>query len=167
MTITEEHTTGREVNSARDLITPDEFAGVVATVQANNPDMEHDVAERITEEALKFVATAAGFPGEPLRLSRVVDEGWHALILHTGVYARLCRSLHRFIHHIPERPDATRHDPSALHRTMHRITDAGFAVDVTLWLPPTDETIPVAATCEHSEPPPAGCGADCSNTGPN
>lgn len=167
MTITQEHTAAPEVKSTRMLITPAAFAGVIATVQDNNEGMAADVAERIVDEALKFVVACAAFPGEHLRPSRVVDEGWHALILHTTVYAGLCRSLHRFVHHVPERPDLTRHDPGALKRTMDRIVDAGYEVDLRMWLAPDDRTIPVAAGCEHSEPPPAGCGAECSNTGPN
>ncbi|MFD9819077.1 glycine-rich domain-containing protein [Streptomyces violascens] len=167
MTLTQEHTAQAAANP-RDLITPQEFAGVVATVLDNNTGMAADVAERIVAEALAFVAACAQFPGSRLKPSRVVDEGWHALILHTGVYARLCRSMHRFVHHVPERPDVTRHDPGALARTMERITQAGYPVDVRLWLPPTDETLPVAATCEHSPPGPEGtCSGDCSNTGPN
>lgn len=152
---------------ARSLITEAEFAGVTATVQDNSPDLAADVAERIVEEALKFMAACAVTPGGGLKPSRVVDEGWHALILHTGVYAGLCERLGRFVHHVPERPDVTRHDPGALDRTQQAIVDAGFEPDLTLWLAPTDKSIPVAANCEHSEPPPAGCGADCSNTGPN
>lgn len=167
MTIAQEHA-APGVSSARDLITPDAFADIVATVLDNNHGTAADVAERITAEALKFVAACARFPGERLRPSRVVDEGWHALILHTGVYAGLCRSLHRFVHHVPERPETTRHDSNALAQTMSRITDAGYEVDVRLWLPPTDETIPVAAGCEHSEPGGEGtCSGDCSNSGPN
>ncbi len=166
MTVLQEHV-AQEVTSPRDLIGEKQFAGVVATVLDNNEGMAADVAERIVAQALAFVAACAAFPGERLRPSRVVDEGWHALILHTGVYAALCRSLHRFVHHVPERPDVTRHAPGALAHTMDRIRDAGYEVDVRLWLPPGDETISVTATCEHSEPPPAGCGADCSNTGPN
>ncbi|WP_275462043.1 glycine-rich domain-containing protein [Streptomyces noursei] len=166
MTITQEHAAPSAANP-RGLVTDEEFTGIVATVLDNNTDMSPDTAARITAEALKFVAACAAFPDEHLRPSRVVDEGWHALILHTAPYARLCRSLHRFVHHVPERPDAGRHEPGALRRTMECIAAAGYEVDVTLWLPPTDETIPVAAGCEHSEPPPAGCGGDCSNTGPN
>ncbi|MEV0375691.1 hypothetical protein AB0I10_39110 [Streptomyces sp. NPDC050636] len=167
MTVTQEHTATPKVKAARDLIRPRAFAGGVATVQDNNPGMERDLAERIVTEALAFVAACAQHPDDRLRPSRVVDEGWHALLLHSVVYAGLCRSLSRYVHHVPERPDVTRHDPGALVRTMGRITDAGYEVDLRLWLPPTDETISVAAGCEHSEPPPAGCGADCSNTGPN
>lgn len=167
MTVTQEHIAAPEVKSARDLITPEAFTGVVATVQENNPGMELDVAERIVVEALAFVAACTRFPDDRLQPSRVVDEGWHALILHTSVYARLCRDLHRFVHHVPERPDQARYDRFALARTQARITEAGYDVDVRLWLSPSDNTIPVAAGCEHSEPPPAGCGADCSNTGPN
>lgn len=67
------------------------------------------VAERITAEALKFVATCAQFTGEGLRPSRVVDEGWHGLILRTAPYAWLCRRLSHFVHHRPERRDPTRY----------------------------------------------------------
>ncbi|MEU4890978.1 hypothetical protein AB0B12_04725 [Streptomyces sp. NPDC044780] len=41
-------------------------------------------------------------------------------------------------------------------------------MDDALWLAPTDQTIPVAADCEHSEPGGENtCTGDCSNTGPN
>ncbi|SHL60752.1 hypothetical protein SAMN05216268_105238 [Streptomyces yunnanensis] len=166
MTVLQDQT-APEVSSARGLLAPEAFPGVVDTILDNNPGMERDVAEQIVAEALKFVAACARFPGERLRPSRVVDEGWHALILHTGVYAGLCRSLHRFVHHVPERPDTTRHSPGALARTQEAIKAAGYEPDPLMWTGPADGTIPVAATCEHSEPPPAGCGADCSNTGPN
>ncbi|MFI9355945.1 glycine-rich domain-containing protein [Streptomyces lydicus] len=167
MTITQEHTTLPEVKSARKLITPEQFLDVASTVQRNNEGMAANVAERITEEALKFVAACSVAPRARLKPSRVVDEGWHALILHTTIYAELCRSLHHYVHHVPERPDITRHDPDALARTQAAIKEAGYEPDPVMWNGPTDNTIPVAASCEHSEPAPAGCGADCSNTGPN
>ncbi|MFF9482596.1 glycine-rich domain-containing protein [Streptomyces sp. NPDC014733] len=167
MTITQQHTTPLEVKSARELITPEAFTAVAGTVQRNNEGMAENVAEAITEEALKFVAACSAAPRARLKPSRVVDEGWHALILHTTVYAELCRSLHRFVHHVPERPDVTRHNPGVLARTQEAIKVAGYKPDPLMWNGPADNTIPVAATCEHTEPPPAGCGADCSNTGPN
>ncbi|KJK55658.1 hypothetical protein UK12_27440 [Saccharothrix sp. ST-888] len=152
---------------SRDLLTPDEFALVAGVVQRNNCEMTSETAERITSQALAYVATCATFPHLRLRPSRTVDEGWHALILCTVVYARLCRELGLFVHHAPEPPGPERHDPGALSRTMTAMRAAGYPVEPDLWVPPTDRTIPVAADCEHSEPPPAGCGFDCSNTGPN
>ncbi|MER7704651.1 hypothetical protein ABTX81_17380 [Kitasatospora sp. NPDC097605] len=154
------------VADARSLITGAEFAGVAATVQRNNPGMALDMAERITTEALKFVAACAASPRSSLKPSRTVDEGWHALILHTVPYARLCKKLGLFVHHTPEPPDTTRHDPDALNRTMAAITAAGYDVDVALWKPPTDRSIPVAAECEHTEEP-KGCSFDCGSSGPN
>ncbi|GAA3374758.1 hypothetical protein [Streptomyces racemochromogenes] len=163
MTITTEATATRD---ARSLITAEEFEGVAATVRDNNPDMAPADAERIVEEALKFVAAAAARPGG-MRPSRTVDEGWHALILHTRVYARVCASLGRFVHHIPERPDPTRHDPSALDRTQANIVAAGFTVDRTLWLAPI-KGMPVAAGCEHSQNCGDGeCSGNCRDDHPN
>lgn len=145
----------------RDLLTASAFEAVAATVQSNNPGMDVDVAERITAEALKFVAAAAVERGRGLRPSRTVDEGWHALILHTKVYAKLCARLGRFVHHVPERRDPTRHDAGALDRTQAAITAVGYRPDMTLWLGPT-VGVPVAADCEHS-----GCSSACADcTGP-
>ncbi|WP_416976738.1 glycine-rich domain-containing protein [Streptomyces sp. T028] len=148
---------------ARDLIPAEAFAGVAATVLDNNQGMDQALAERITEEAIKFVATCAAFPGRGLRPSRIVDEGWHALILHTTVYQRLCRSEGGFVHHVPERPDPSRHNPGELERTKDAIREAGFSVDEMLWLAPTDTTISVAADCEHT----GGNCANCMDGGSN
>ncbi|MGW1436944.1 glycine-rich domain-containing protein [Streptomyces griseus] len=154
--------------SARDLITPEEFDGVVNTVLGNNVNMELDVARRITDEALKFLAASASFPGQGLRPSRVVDEGWHALILHTRVYQRLCQTLGTFIHHVPEIGDPTRFAPGILEPTVEAIMNAGYAPDRDLWVGPNDPSIPVAASCQHSpDGGPGTCTGDCSNTGPN
>lgn len=143
--------------NARNLLTPENFTGVVHTVLDNNPGMASDTAERIVQDALKFVATARTFPTMPITPSRVVDEGWHALILHTAVYAELCERLGGFVHHYPERPDASRHDPDALARTVALIEEAGYTPDYELWTGPTRALVAVAADCSHT-PVPGGCG---------
>ncbi|MFD0353530.1 hypothetical protein ACFVHW_07235 [Streptomyces sp. NPDC127110] len=163
MTTTTEATTTR---NARTLVSPEEFVGVAATVASSNPDMSQANAERITEEGLKFVAAAAAFPGN-MRPSRTVDEGWHALILHTTVYARLCARLGRFVHHLPELPDPTRYTPGALDHTLNRIREAGFVPDMELWTGPL-EGIPVAATCQHDNQCADGnCSSTCRDDHPN
>ncbi|MFD4858401.1 glycine-rich domain-containing protein [Streptomyces atratus] len=153
--------------TARHLLSKKEFEAVTLTVMNNNEDMEPLVAERITDEALKFIVACVESPKEPLRPSRIVDEGWHALILHTRIYQHLCQRLGLFVHHVPETGDVARHNPEALARAQAAIGRAGYSADPMLWVGPADNTISVAADCEHSEPAPMGCGADCSNTGPN
>ncbi|MFD5700888.1 glycine-rich domain-containing protein [Streptomyces lasiicapitis] len=153
----------RSATPARELLSSQQFAAVTETVMGNNKDMDSGTAERIVEEALKFVATCAKNSGAQLRPSRVVDEGWHALILHTVTYRELCGRLGRFIHHTPERPDPSRHSPHELGRTQALITKAGFDADRTLWLAPTDSTISVVAECEHT---PKNC-ASCFDGGGN
>ncbi len=67
-----------------------------------NPGMSEDMAGRIVEEGIKFVAACSRNPGTGLAPSRIVDEGWHALILHTAMYAELCTKLGgTFVHHYP------------------------------------------------------------------
>lgn len=127
------------------------FGGVVATVIDNNPGMEQVTAERIVVEALKFMDAAAQFPTVKITPSNVVDEGWHALILHTNLYEKLCRRLGRFVHHWPERPDAERHDEHALTRTVAIIEQAGHTVDNELWTGPTIALVAVAANCSHTQ----------------
>ncbi|KEF06535.1 hypothetical protein ADK47_08930 [Streptomyces rimosus subsp. rimosus] len=145
------------MHDVRALLTPAAFGGVVATVIDNNPGMDEATATRIVAEALKFVDAAATFPTVKITPSRVVDEGWHALILHTAPYATVCERLGRFVHHYPERPDPGRHDPHALTRTAALIEQAGHSVDGELWTGPAKALVPVAANCSHT-PKPGGCG---------
>ncbi|GHA75607.1 hypothetical protein GCM10010305_17890 [Streptomyces termitum] len=122
----------------------------------NNPGMAEGTAERIVVEALKFVSAAVAFPTARIVPSKVVDEGWHALILHTALYAELCKKLGRFVHHYPERPDPERYDPHVITRTLATIEQAGHTPDEELWTSPAQSLVPVGASCQHT--PPGGCG---------
>ena len=133
-----------------DLLTPEERAAVVATVQDNNPGMHERTARRIVAEALAFTVTAARNPGADIAPSRVVDEGWHALVLHTALYKGLCDRLGAFVHHYPQRPDPARHDPDIMDRTTNLMAVEGFTPDLELWTHPTDTRISVAAQCQHA-----------------
>lgn len=150
---------------ARALLTAEEFDAVVSTVQRANPGMDAVLAQRITLEGLKFVATAASHTSGRMAPSPVVDQGWHAVILHTRVYAELNDRLGgRFVHHIPQPPNPTHTEvPGILERTQAAIALAGFEVDTELWQPgPT-----ASADCQHVP----GCGdKDCEvqcESGPN
>lgn len=145
------------MDDVRDPLTIDEFKGVVATARGNNPGMTNELAERIVCEGLKFVATAAEFRTVPIAPSRVADEGWHALILHTALYAELCGRLGGFVHHYPERPGTSRHDDEAMERTVALIEEAGYRPDAELWQSPDKELVTVAAPFWHT-PKPGGCG---------
>lgn len=160
------------MHEVRALLTPDGFGGVVATVRDNNPDMTDATAQRIVTEALKFVVAAARFPTVKITPSHIVDEGWHALILHTNLYEKLCKRLGRFVHHWPERPDEQRYEPHALTRTVALIEQAGFHVDSELWTGPPKTLVAVAANCSHTPKPggcgpinPGGCASHCSGGG--
>ncbi|RKN11064.1 glycine-rich domain-containing protein [Streptomyces radicis] len=146
--------TATVTRDARALLLPEDFEAVTATVLDNNPGLRRGVAERIIEQALAFVATAADAK-EAMAPSRVVDEGWHALILHTRLYEALCRRLGRFVHHAPERPESTRdsYGPDWLTRTADAIAAAGFQIDADLWRGPEDDTIQVRAPAQHSPGP--------------
>ncbi|MET8180749.1 hypothetical protein [Streptomyces sp. NPDC005336] len=133
------------------LLDGESFADVRATVRGNNPGMASDLADRIVSDAIAFVATAARFPTERLVPSRVVDEGWHALILHTRVYRKLCEGLGKFVHHYPERPDPGRFNQDVIDHTIMLIEEAGYTVHAELWRGPTDSLVAVAAKCQHSD----------------
>ncbi|MFZ3569294.1 glycine-rich domain-containing protein [Streptomyces sp. BH034] len=130
------------------LLTNDQMSRVLVTVRDNNPTMSDSLACRIVGEAAKFVAAGAQYD-VPMAPSRVVDEGWHALILHTSLYADLCARFGRFVHHHPGY-DPTNYDPQILERTRAMIERAGYSVDPDLWTAPTDDGIAVAAKCQHA-----------------
>ncbi|MFI0219385.1 glycine-rich domain-containing protein [Streptomyces lydicus] len=157
------------MHEVRDLLAPDAFRGVVATVMDNNPGMDEPTARRVVEEALKFVVAAAKFPTTSIRPSRLVDEGWHALILHTALYAKLCARLGHFVHHHPDGPDAPDHDPAAHLRTVALIEEAGFSADTELWTVPTSALVPTGARCRRRPHPGGGCstptcGSSCGSS---
>ncbi|WP_327686616.1 recombinase family protein [Streptomyces sp. NBC_00467] len=137
--------------SARRLLSDAEFNAVLATILVNNPGMQIEMGGRILAQALAFVATAASKPGQAMTPSRVVDEGWHTLILHTGLYYRLCARFGNFVHHIPEQPDPSRFDQTVIDRTTALIAAAGWHLDPDLWRGPAGSLIPVAANCQHSD----------------
>ncbi|MEX0171775.1 glycine-rich domain-containing protein [Streptomyces sp. LMG1-1-1.1] len=140
--------------AVRSLLSDAEFTGVMRTVLDDNPDWDTDKASRAVVEALKFVSAAALFPQVPISPTSEVDEGWHALILHTHLYATLCSSLGRTVHHYPERPEAARRDPAVLTRTMALIEQAGYTPDPGLWVGRREALVGVA---RHT-PMPGGCG---------
>ncbi|MFF3431245.1 glycine-rich domain-containing protein [Streptomyces sp. NPDC002602] len=145
-------TTLLEPVTPRALLSDAEFNGVMHTVLDNNAGMEPGLASRIVTDALAFLATAARTP-EGLVPSRVVDEGWHALVLNTPLYQSLCMRLGGgFIHHVPERPNPGARSHGDVERTVAAIEAAGYSVDADLWRGPEDSLITVAASCQHSGP---------------
>lgn len=138
---------------ARALLSDASFNGVMHTVLDNNPGMDPSMAARVVEEGLKFVAAAALFPQARISPTNEVDEGWHALILHTHLYATLCSRLGRTVHHYPERPEAARRDPDVITRTMALIEQAGYTPDAELW---TGRVGNLVGVVRHT--PPGGCG---------
>ncbi|MFG3487444.1 glycine-rich domain-containing protein [Streptomyces sp. NPDC047972] len=138
---------------ARAMLSDAAFNGVMHTVLDNNPAWTADKAGRVVVEALKFVAAASLFPTARISPTKEVDEGWHALILHTHLYATLCSRLGRTVHHYPERPEAARRDPDVITRTMALIEQAGYTPDPELWTGRVGELVGVV---RHT--PPGGCG---------
>ncbi|MGP3949142.1 glycine-rich domain-containing protein [Streptomyces sp. 7N604] len=102
--------------------------------------MSEEVAGRIVEEGIKFVVACSRFPDLALAPSRIVDEGWHALLLHSKLYADLCARFGEFVHHYPG-CDPTHYDPPILERTRAVISELGYAADEGLWGSPDDKTL--------------------------
>lgn len=136
--------------SAHHLLSEEGFARVVHLVQRDNDGVEEALAVRIVDEALKFVAAATRATGRHLRPSKLVDLGWHALILHTAMYRELCTAGGRFVDHRPEGPDTLRRDADTLAHTMDAIREAGYEPDTYLWGLLADTQIH-AGDCMHSE----------------
>lgn len=138
------------MTEATALLVGDDRAGVIKTVMDNNPNMAEDMAGRIVDQATAFVIAASCSPGQNLTPSRVVDEGWHALILHTHLYHRLCERRGGYVHHSPGY-NPRNYDASILERTKDRLSELGFDVDADLWGPPGSDPVVVAAKCQHTE----------------
>jgi hypothetical protein len=133
---------------ARALI-GDKFASIVQTIHDANPDTTAGMADRIADQGIAFVVACAKNPGIGMAPSRVVDEGWHALLMHSALYRELCARFGTFVDHYPGY-DPTHYDPEILDRTRILISMAGFEIDDELWRAPDDELVSVSAKCQHA-----------------
>lgn len=142
--------------SARHLLSDEGFDRVAQLVARDNEGVSIELAERITDEAIKYVVTAAAYTGDKgLRPSKIVDLGWHALILHTEMYAALCAQAGRVVHHRPESQETLRWSATTMAETVAAIQAAGYSTDDELWGNPS----PMAwGDCMHSECTSGGSG---------
>lgn len=145
--------------TGRSLLTPDLFERLVRRIESEEK-LGHDLAVRIVDQALAFLAASATNTGAPLAPSQLVDIGWHAFLLHTRDYAEFCeRVAKRFLHHVPTDED----DPSAngeaadgaVARAVTAIETAGFAVDADLWSDPDRHDCTGCHNGCHDDPPPS------------
>lgn len=138
--------TGVLPRTARELVPETLFHRLAASITAAHGEIDHDMAERITCETLKFLAACATDPDGQLAPSPLVDVGWHAFLVHTREYAEFCRDVAgQFIHHVPRGQDTPSTPVSAATvrgRTLAAIRTAGYAVDPELW--PVE-----SATCDQ------------------
>jgi hypothetical protein len=139
--------------SALDMLTGDEANRVAALVMRDNEGVnDQALALSIVDEALKFLAASGKNTGngKALRPSRVVDMGWHALILHTEIYFKVCGQWGRYIHHRPEGPETLRRVATTLDDTTAAITAAGYTPNEYLWGDKA-ETEVKGGDCMHTE----------------
>ncbi|MFD8156604.1 glycine-rich domain-containing protein [Streptomyces malaysiensis] len=102
---------------------------------------------------LAFLAAGA-HSDAPLSPSPLVDDFWHAFLLHTKAYQKFCAdTLGKFVHHQPGFLDKEEHGGGkALRaRTVDAIAAAGYVVDMEFW-PELD-----IADCSQ-------CHANCHNS---
>lgn len=131
-----------------------EMRGIlVANMIHKFPEMTPDFAHRGVSQMLAFLAAGAR-SSEPVSPSPVVDDFWHAFLLHTKTYREFCANqLGKFIDHQPGYLDKEEHGGGkALRaRTVEAITNAGYAIDLDFW-PELD-----IADCSQ-------CHANCHNS---
>ncbi len=147
----------RLATDARTLIRPELRETLAANMRAKFPEMPEEQAQRGIGQMLAFLAAGAHSPA-PLSPSPLVDDFWHAFLLHTKAYQEFCAgTLGKFVHHQPGFLDKEEHGGGkALRaRTVDAIVAAGYVVDMEFW-PELDiaECSQCHANC-HNSPKPA------------
>ncbi|MBC9728463.1 hypothetical protein, partial [Streptomyces sp. TRM68367] len=123
--------TANDQKTGRAVAGEELFDSLTHFVVAHN-GRPHECAERIADQAVAFLVTAATAT-VPMVPSDDVDLGLHALILHTKEYAELCkRFAGRFLHHNPK-PGGGARDPEKVAASAHAMKAAGFMVFDDLW----------------------------------
>ncbi|MFF6803527.1 glycine-rich domain-containing protein [Streptomyces sp. NPDC012616] len=114
------------------VVAGEELFGSLTHFVVTHNGQSPERAERIADQALAFVVTAASATVAMVP-SDDVDLGLHALILHTKDYAELCeRYAGRFLHHNPK-PGAGGRDPEMVSASVRAMKAAGFVVFDDLW----------------------------------
>ncbi len=120
-----------DLSTGRGLVSPELFDSLVHFVVTHN-GQPTERAERIADQAVAFVATAATATVGMVP-SDDVDFGVHALILHTKEYAEFCQEhAGRFLHHNP-RPGGGGRTLEAVTASAHAMKAARFMVIDELW----------------------------------
>ncbi|MBC9714092.1 hypothetical protein H9Y04_16130 [Streptomyces sp. TRM66268-LWL] len=117
------------------------------------PQLTEEQAHRGVGQMLAFLA-ACNRAERPLSPSPLVDDFWHAFLLHTKAYRDFCEAqFGRFLDHQPGYLDVDEHGGGkALRaRTVDEITLAGYEIDMEFW-PELD-----LAECSQ-------CHANCSDS---
>ncbi|MDH2389632.1 hypothetical protein QCN29_12675 [Streptomyces sp. HNM0663] len=143
----------RPATDARTLLSADLRETLAANMRAKFPDMTQNTAHRGIGQMLAFLAVGARSDA-PFSPSPLVDDFWHAFLLHTKAYQEFCtQTLGKFVHHQPGFLDKEEHGGGkALRaRTVDAIAAAGFIVDMEFW-PELD-----IADCSQ-------CHANCHNS---
>ncbi|MEU8688827.1 hypothetical protein [Streptomyces sp. NPDC048665] len=146
-------TTNRPLIDARTLIGDDMRATLVANMRDKFPQLTEEKAGRGVGQMLAFLAACA-YSERPLSPSPLVDDFWHAFLLHTKAYREFCEeSFGRFLDHQPGYLDPEEHGGGKVlrARTVDAITLAGYEIDMEFW-PELD-----LAECSQ-------CHANCSDS---
>lgn len=131
MAIVQDHV----ATDARTLISAELRTVLVANMRDKFPQLTEERADRGVGQMLAFVAASARTTA-PLSPSPLVDDFWHAFLLHTRAYQDFCGdTCSRFVHHQPGFLDRDEHGGGkALRaRTVDAISAAGYLVDLEFW----------------------------------
>ncbi|MCF1593374.1 glycine-rich domain-containing protein [Streptomyces muensis] len=143
----------RTPTDARTLISTELRETLVDNMRAKFPQLAQEKADRGVGQMLAFLA-ACDYSEKPLSPSPLVDDFWHAFLLHTKAYREFCEQhFGRFLDHQPGYLDPEEHGGGkALHAlTVDSITLAGYEIDLEFW--------PELELAECSQ-----CHANCSNS---
>ncbi|MFJ4585340.1 glycine-rich domain-containing protein [Streptomyces echinatus] len=143
----------RTATDARTLISTELRETLVDNMRAKFQQLTEEKADRGVGQMLAFLA-ACDYSDKPLSPSPLVDDFWHAFLLHTKAYREFCEEkFGRFLDHQPGYLDPEEHGGGkALRaRTVDAITLAGYEIDMEFW-PELD-----LAECSQ-------CHANCSDS---
>lgn len=143
----------RPPTDARTLLSMQMREIVISNMIDRFPRLTEEKADRGVGQMLAFLAACA-HSERPLSPSPLVDDFWHAFLLHTKAYREFCEeNFGRFLDHQPGYLDPEEHGGGKVlrGRTLDAITLAGYEIDMEFW-PELD-----LAECSQ-------CHANCSDS---
>jgi hypothetical protein len=148
------------------------MSSLLEVMSSENPDLvlryqnklglDEQQARQLFDDTKRFLFLCGTVPGK-WSPTKIIDEGWHNMILFTQDYADFCqRFFGRFIHHSPHKmanPDRTGSSPAETREAARNLFGSELSAN---WSPTFATSVECSKSGCNCSPDTGGGGSECT-----